>query len=143
MFEFPKWFLELKRLIPQSLIPHWMNLRTSGFGLNSTAMECLLCCMRRHADCITRSYPLMGGFQHCNFPAQVASRNAYATSCLNLPPHYNHVLSVVSLLLYHIACNGLCIGTDGMIFILSHTTSLFLIHFGHKWLISGYEVVNK
>jgi hypothetical protein len=117
--------LELKRLIPQSLITHWMNLRTSGFGLNSTAMECLLCCIRCHADCITRFYPQMGGFQHCNFPLQVASRNAYATSCLNLPPHCDHVLSVVSLLLYYIACNGLLIGTDGIIFILSHTTSLF------------------
>jgi hypothetical protein len=67
----------------------------------------------------------MGGFQRCNFPAQVASWNAYATSCLNLPPHYNHVLSVVSLLLYYIACNGLCIGTDGMIFIFSYTNIPF------------------
>lgn len=104
-----------------------MNLRTVTFGFNITTMECLLCFLGHRADCITQSYPRMGGFQHCNFPAQVASWNAYATSCLNLPPHYSLVLSVVSLLhmLYYIACNGLCIGIDGMIFIFSHTTSLF------------------
>lgn len=49
---------------------------------------------------LTLTHLLLEGFQHCNFPVQVHCQNLSSASFMDFLPYYDHVPSVVLLLLF-------------------------------------------